>query len=255
MDEKPRADSPAALSPHRPLTEFYPAAAARQNFVNELFDEAAPDYDWVSGMMSFGRDQSYRRAALQKAGLTSGMRLLDVASGTGLMIKAALEIGVDPAFVTGVDPSHGMLEQNRERNPKTVTLLEGKGEALPCADSTFDFVCMGYALRHVEDLRKLFGEFSRVLKPDGRILILEITRPKNSAALRLMRFYMQQVAPRLGWLRRRNKSTAKLMQYYWATIEECVPPPVILSALETSGFRKVKRTTTGAVLSEYVAER
>ena len=58
MDEQPRTDLPAAaLSPHRPLTEFYPAAAARQNFVNELFDEAAPDYDWVSGMMSFGRDQ------------------------------------------------------------------------------------------------------------------------------------------------------------------------------------------------------
>jgi demethylmenaquinone methyltransferase/2-methoxy-6-polyprenyl-1,4-benzoquinol methylase len=256
MDEKPRADSPAAaLSPHRPLTEFYPVAAARQDFVNELFDEAAPDYDWVSGVMSFGRDQSYRRTTLQKAGLRDGMRLLDVASGTGLMIKAALELGVNAALVTGVDPSRGMLEQNRERNPKTVTLLEGKGEALPCADSTFDFVCMGYALRHVEDLRKLFSEFHRVLRPDGRVLILEITRPKNSVALRLMRFYMQKVVPRLGWLRRRNKSTAKLMQYYWATIEECVSPPVIISALEASGFRNVKRTTTSAVLSEYVAER
>jgi len=136
-----------------------------------------------------------------------------------------------------------------------VTLLEGKGEALPCADASFDFVSMGYALRHVEDLRRLFGEFRRVLKPDGRLLILEITRPKNTLALHLMRFYMQKVVPRLGWLRRRNKSTAKLMEYYWATIEECVPPPVILSALEASGFRDVKRTTTGAVLSEYVARR
>jgi hypothetical protein len=58
MNEQPRTDLPAtALSPHRPLTEFYPEPAARQNFVNELFDEAAPDYDWVSGMMSFGSDQ------------------------------------------------------------------------------------------------------------------------------------------------------------------------------------------------------
>src|SRR5579862_5680962 len=125
MDEKPPADSPAAaLSPHRPLTEFYPESAGRQNFVNELFDEAAPDYDWVSGMMSFGSDQFYRRDALKKAGLQNGMRLLDVASGTGLMIKAALELGLDPALVTGIDPSRGMLAKNRERNP--VTLLEGK---------------------------------------------------------------------------------------------------------------------------------
>jgi demethylmenaquinone methyltransferase/2-methoxy-6-polyprenyl-1,4-benzoquinol methylase len=187
--------------------------------------------------------------------LRSGMKLLDVASGTGLMIKAALELGVNPAQVTGVDPSRGMLAQNRKHNPATVTLLEGKGENLPCADSTFDFVSMGYALRHVEDLRKLFGEFHRVLKPNGRVLILEITRPKSAVALHLMRFYMQKLVPRIGWLRSRNKSTAKLMEYYWATIEECVPPAVILAALEAAGFKNVKRTTTGAVLSEYVAER
>jgi demethylmenaquinone methyltransferase/2-methoxy-6-polyprenyl-1,4-benzoquinol methylase len=254
MNEQPQKELPTApLSPHRPLSEFYPATVKRQNFVNELFDEAAPDYDWVSGMMSLGRDRFYRRDALQRAGLRSGMQFLDVASGTGLMIKAALELGVDPALVTGVDPSRGMLAQNRKRNP--VTLLEGRGEALPCVDSMFDFVCMGYALRHVEDLRQLFSEFHRVLRPDGRVLILEITRPTNPVALGLMRFYMQKVVPRVGWLRRRNRSTAKLMEYYWSTIAECVAPSIIISALEASGFRNVKRTTTGPVLSEYVAQR
>jgi demethylmenaquinone methyltransferase/2-methoxy-6-polyprenyl-1,4-benzoquinol methylase len=253
MNELPKTDSPLPLSPHRPLSEFYPAPAARQNFVKELFDEAAPDYDWVSSMMSLGRDQIYRREALQRAGLTGGMRLLDVATGTGLMIKAALELGVNPAQVTGVDPSQGMLAENRKRNP--VTLLEGTGEALPCENSAFDFVCMGYALRHVEDLGKLFGEFRRVLRPDGKLLILEITRPTNPVALPLIRFYMQQLVPRIGWLRRRNKSTAKLMQYYWATIAECVPPSVIISALADGGFKNVKRTVSNGVLSEYVAER
>ncbi len=254
MNGQPPKDLPAApLSPHRPLDGFYSGPGARQGFVNELFDQAAPDYDWVSGMMSFGSDQFYRKDCLRKAGLQAGMQLLDVASGTGLMIKAALELGVNPAQVTGVDPSAGMLAENRKRNP--VTLLEGKGEALPCADATFDFVCMGYALRHVEDLHRLFGEFRRVLRPGGRVLILEITRPQSVVALRVMRFYMQTVVPRVGWLRRRNKSTAELMRYYWATIEECVPPAVILSALEATGFKQVKRTTTGAVLSEYVAER
>ena len=247
------ASTDLPLAPHRPLPEYYPAPAARQDFVNQLFNEAAPDYDWVSGMMSFGSDQFYRRDALRQAGLRPGLRLLDVASGTGLMIKAALELGLDPALVTGVDPSQGMLAENRRHYP--VTLLEGKGEALPCADASFDFVSLGYALRHTGDLRQLFREFHRVLRPGGRVLILEITRPKSAVALRLMRFYMQTIVPRLGWLRRRNRSTAKLMQYYWTTIEECVPPPVILEALAASGLKNVKRTTTGAVLSEYVAER
>jgi demethylmenaquinone methyltransferase/2-methoxy-6-polyprenyl-1,4-benzoquinol methylase len=254
MNELPRTDSPASpLSPHRPLSEFYPASVARQNFVNELFDEAAPDYDWVSGMMSLWRDRFYRRDALRRAGLKSGMQFLDVASGTGLMIRSALELGVDPALVTGVDASRGMLAENRKRNP--VTLLEGRGEALPCADSMFDFVCMGYALRHVEDLRKLFGEFRRVLRPEGRVLILEITRPTSPIGLHLLRFYMQKLLPLVAWLRRRNRSTRKLIQYYWATIAACVPPPVIIAALEASGFVDVRRTTTGAVLSEYVAQR
>ncbi len=254
MNEHPQTDfPPAPLSPHRPLSEFYPAPTARQGFVNDLFDEAAPDYDWVSGIMSLGSDRFYRKNALRKAGLQSRMRLLDVASGTGLMIQAALELGVAPTLVTGVDPSRGMLVENRKRNP--VTLLEGRGEALPCADASFDFVCMGYALRHVEDLHKLFSEFLRVLRPEGRVLILEITRPTSPVALGLMRFYMQKVLPGLGWLRRRNRSTAKLMQYYWATIAECVPPAAILAALEASGFSRVKRTTTGVVLSEYVAQR
>jgi demethylmenaquinone methyltransferase/2-methoxy-6-polyprenyl-1,4-benzoquinol methylase len=253
MNDLPKTDLPASpLSPHRPLSEFYSAPAARQNFVNDLFDEAAPDYDWVSGMMSFGRDQIYRREALRRAGLTGGMRLLDVASGTGLMIKAALEIGVAPALVTGVDPSRGMLAENRKRNP--VTLLEGIGEALPCADASFDFVCMGYALRHVEDLGRLFAEFRRVLRPGGKVLILEITRPTNPVALPLIRFYMQQLVPRIGWLRRRNKSTVKLMQYYWATIAECVPPAVILAALAAGGFKDVKRTVSNGILSEYLAQ-
>lgn len=241
------------LSPHRPLPEFYPETAVRQDYVNELFNEAAPDYDWVSGMMSMWSDRFYRRDALRRGGLQRGMQYLDVASGTGLMIKAALELGVDPAHVTGVDPSRGMLAQNRQRNP--VKLLEGKGEALPCADASVDFVSMGYALRHVEDLNVLFKEFHRVLRPGGRVLILEITKPTNPVAYRFMRFYMYHVLPRVGWFRRRNKSTLKLVEYYWATIAECVPPGVIISALEASGFRNVKRIITGKVLSDYVAER
>ena len=254
MNEPSPSETPGTpLSPHRPLTEFYREPVARQRYVNDLFDEAAPDYDWMSGVMSFWSDQLYRRDALRRAGLQDGMRFLDVASGTGLMIKAALELGVNPALITGVEPSRGMLAENQKRN--LVTLLEGRAESLPCADASFDFVSMGYALRHVEDLHRLFAEFRRVLRPEGRILILEITRPSSRLALGLMRLYMKTVLPLAIALRRRNQSSAKLMEYYWATIAECVPPSVILAALESSGFKEVKRTTTGTVLSEYVARR
>lgn len=241
------------LPPHRPLPEFYTAPVARGNFVNSLFDEAAPDYDWLSRLMSFGTDRRYRREALHRAGLQPRMRLLDVASGTGLMVRAALELGLAASQVTGVDPSAGMLAQNRRQN--AVNLLQGRGERLPVRDASFDFVCMGYALRHVEDLHALFREFRRVLCPGGRLLILEITRPANPVMFGLLRFHMQTLLPLLLRLRRGKAFTARLMEYYWATIAECVPPEAILHALDSEGFEGAQRKTTGPILSEYVAGR
>src|SRR5262249_49336196 len=91
------------VAPHRPLAEFYPEPAVRDRFVTPLFDECARDYDWTSRLLSLGSDRRYRKRALQRAGLKPGMRLLDVASGTGLMIEAALELGVIPGCVCGVD--------------------------------------------------------------------------------------------------------------------------------------------------------
>jgi demethylmenaquinone methyltransferase/2-methoxy-6-polyprenyl-1,4-benzoquinol methylase len=243
----------APTAPHRPLGEFYSEPSKRGRYVNDLFDEAAPDYDWISGVMSFWTDRFYRRLALRRAGLRPGMKLLDVASGTGLMVKAALELGLDPAHVTGIDPSRGMLDRNRHRNP--VRLLQARGECLPLGNETFDFVSMGYALRHTEDLCNLFAELRRVLRPGGRLLILEITKPASPFALFMMRIYMQKVLRWLAWLRRRNQATARLVEYYWATIAECVPPQVILSALQSQGFRDVRRTTTGPLLSDYAAVR
>jgi demethylmenaquinone methyltransferase/2-methoxy-6-polyprenyl-1,4-benzoquinol methylase len=235
------------------LNEFYGTSAERPRFVNELFDQAAPDYDWLSGLLSFGTDRRYRRQALSRAGLKPGMKMLDVATGTGLVVKAALELGLSPADVCGVDPSQGMLEQNRARNP--VTLLQGRGEKLPFPDASFDFVSMGYALRHVEDLRLLFRELRRVLRPDGRVLVLEITRPQSRLGFGLMRWFMRSLLPRLVRWRKRSACSARLLEYYWVTIAECVPPAVILDALNAGSWRDVRRVTFGPLLSEYVARK
>jgi demethylmenaquinone methyltransferase / 2-methoxy-6-polyprenyl-1,4-benzoquinol methylase len=241
------------LPPHGVLPEFYGGAGERRDYINKLFDEAAPDYDWVSGVMSLWSDRFYRRDVLRRAGLLGGMDFLDVATGTGLMVRAAIESGATPERITGVDPSAGMLAQNRHH--PAVTLREGIGEALPVAESSQDVVCIGYALRHVEDLNRLFAEFHRVLRPGGKLLILEIARPKSRWGLALLRFNMKTLLPRIAWLRRRNASTLRLMEYYWATIEACVPPDTILAAMQRAGFKSVSRKTTGPVLSEYLAER
>ena len=241
------------IAPHPTLTEFYPVPAERARFVNELFDHAACDYDRMSGALSLGTDRSYRRWALQQAGLKPGMRVLDVATGTGLVAQAALDSGVRPVDVVGLDPSRGMLEENRKQ--RGLKLIQGLGEALPFRAGAFDFIVMGYALRHVEDLAVLFAEFDRVLRKPGQVLILEISRPSSRIGFALMRFYLQKLLPFLTRPASRSPESARLMKYYWATIAECVPPAAILSALSKAGFRPVERRARAGILNEYLARK
>jgi len=241
------------VRPVRDLPEFVPPARKRSEFVQEIFDHTAAHYDTLSAALSFGTCRAYRRMALRRAGLTPGMKMLDVATGTGLVARAALQLGLAPQDIVGVDPSRGMLDENRRGQP--ISLVQGFGEALPFADESFDFISMGYALRHVEDLVDLFSEYKRVLKKGGRVLVLEITRPASRIGTSIGRFYMCRVLPVLTRALTRNVETGTLMRFYWTTIEECVPPATILEALEASGLKEVKRRTTGSLLSDYMARR
>ena len=253
MIHKASNDPRMKVAPHPTLTEFYSAPVERACFVNDLFDRTARDYDWISGAMSFGTDRLYRRRALQQAGLKPGMRVLDVATGTGLVAQAALDSGIAQVDVIGLDASRGMLEVNRKH--RALQLIQGFGEALPFRDSSFDFVIMGYALRHVNDLAALFAEFDRVLRRPGQVLILEISCPSSNLGFVAMRFYMRKLLPFLARFARRSQETAGLMRYYWATIAECVPPASILSALSGAGFQPVERKTRVGILSEYLATK
>ena len=245
----PQNETQEKLAPHPPLATFYRSPSDRPQFVQELFDRSARHYDWLSAAMSLGTDRQYRKITLRRAGLRGGMKLLDVATGTGLMAQAALDLGVSPRDLVGLDPSRGMLQENRKRNP--ISLLQGLGERLPFRDQVFDFITMSYALRHVEDLGGLFREFHRVLRSGGRVLLLELTRPTSRFGFLAMQFLLRKIVPWLTRLRTREREPVTLMEYYWTTIAECVPPETILSVLAGSGFSDARRQTLGSVLSEY----
>lgn len=239
--------------PHRPLTEFYSDPRERPEYIAHLFNESARHYDWISSVMAFGSDKYYRRAALAKAGLKPGMRMLDVATGTGLVARAALQLGLAPKEVIGLDPSAGMLHENSKTTG--IQLVRGVGERLPFRDQSFDFISMGYALRHVESLAALFSEFRRVLKPGGRALVLEISRPDSKFMMRLLRAYMNTALPVIARVRTSSAELRELMKYYWATIEHCVPPEKIVTELKGTGFTTVERRRFGPMLNDYYAEK
>ena len=242
---------PTSTPPHRVLDRYYEREDDRAAFVSSLFDGAARYYDRVGDVLAFGTGRFYRRHALQCAGLAPGMKLLDVATGTGQVAQAATRILHDPRRVFGLDPSIGMLREARKVH--SGPLVRARAEAMPLRDDSFDMLSMGFALRHVATLETAFAEYRRVLKPGGRLLLLEVSRPRSRVTRWAIRVYLQRVLPTLIRLATSNPDAPLLMTYYWDTIEECVPPEAILAALSHTGFVNVEHRMRAGCLSEYVA--
>ena len=231
------------------MPEYYEDPDQRPAWVTRLFDDTATDYDRIERWVSLGTGGWYRRSALRRAGLRAGMRVLDVATGTGLVAREAKRIVGESGLIVGVDPSSGM--RRLAEAGVGIETREGTAEALPAADSSFDFVAMGYALRHLSGLRAAFGEFARVLRPGGRVCILEITRPRSRLGRVLVRAQLSAV-PRVARMVRRGPArTAELWRYYWDTIDRCVPPSAVVETLAQAGFEDARHTATLGVFSEY----
>jgi demethylmenaquinone methyltransferase / 2-methoxy-6-polyprenyl-1,4-benzoquinol methylase len=248
------APTPPPTPPHPVLKEYYSSAAERQGFVGELFDGCARYYNHIGRMLDLGSGPAYRKWAVRRAGLRPGMRLLDVATGTGLLARGAARVVGKSGRVIGVDPSRGMLQEAQKALPSS-PLVQGRAEALPFRDASFDMLSMCFALRHVPDLDVAFGEYYRVLKPGGRLLLNEVSRPTSRILRAMFRIHFQHIMPWLARLTTRSQPAELLMKFYWDTIDQCVPPETIITALGRSGFVKVERILWWGFMSEYRAAR
>lgn len=238
------------LAPHAPLSAYYDDESEHLRYLRRIFDDTAPDYDRIERLLALGSGPWYRRSALRRAGLQPGAAVLDVGIGTGLVAREALGlIGPDGRLI-GVDPSPGMLAQVRLPG---VELLAGRAEALPRPDASADFISMGYALRHIADLSAAFAEFHRVLRPGGRLLLLEISKPEGRFGTLLLRAYMRGLVPLIARLVTRRGDTSELWRYYWDTIEACIAPAAVMEVLRAAGFVGVERHLELGIFSEYRA--
>ena len=236
------------VPPHPVLDQYYSRPDERQGFVADLFDGCARYYNRVGTMLDLGSGRWYRRDALRRAGLRKGMRLLDVAAGTGLMTRGGVDI-VGKSNVVGVDPSQGMLGEAKKA--VTAPLVRGRAEALPFRGDRFDMLSMGFALRHVPDLGIAFREYFRVLKPGGRIILLETPRPETRFGRWFVKTHFQRVLPWMARIIFRNEPAQLLMKFYWDTIEVCVPPEAVMGALERAGFARTRRVVSLGMFSDY----
>jgi demethylmenaquinone methyltransferase/2-methoxy-6-polyprenyl-1,4-benzoquinol methylase len=235
------------------LVDYYRTQAERASFVRRLFDATAADYDRVNALFSLGTGRAYRRRMLRRAGLTEGAAVLDVAGGTGLLAAEACRIVGGAGQVTALDISWGMLQAARA--VRGLALVQGTAERLPLRDGRFDFVTMGYGLRHLALLETAFAEFRRVLRPGGRLLLLEIGRPDSRLGLALARLYLGRIVPSLSRAVGRSGKADLLMRYYWDTVENCVSKAAILDVLGKARFAEVTCTSDLGIFHAYSATR
>jgi demethylmenaquinone methyltransferase/2-methoxy-6-polyprenyl-1,4-benzoquinol methylase len=170
-----------------------PSGEEKTERVRSMFDAIAPRYDLVNRVMTLGLDQGWRRAAVSSLSLPEGSVVLDLACGTGDLSALSAAAGYR---TVGADMSAGMLAANRRRTP----LVRCDAACLPLATGSVDGVLCGYALRNFTDLAGSLGEAARVVRPGGRIAILEVATPDARLLRAGHRLWFERVVPVLGGL-------------------------------------------------------
>jgi demethylmenaquinone methyltransferase/2-methoxy-6-polyprenyl-1,4-benzoquinol methylase len=236
-------------TPPRSVLEDDPSPSDTRRRAVGLLDAAARDYERIGGSLDLGSGRWYRGYALRRAGLSPGMTLLDVATGTGLLARAGARIVGDPGAVVGIDASAAMLREARRAHPSP--LVQGRAESLPFRADRFDALSMGFLLRYVDDLETILRECRRVLKPGGRLLVLELERPTSRGTRWLLRTHVQRVVPWVVGLRTRSQPARSLARQCWETIDRGLPPETVLALLRRSGFVDVRRHVWFGLFGEY----
>ena len=239
--------------PHTPLTDYYENPADRAAYVQDLFDKSAHHYDTIEKIF-FNAGLHYRRLSLKFNGLSTGMKVLDVAIGTAAVSKGALRVVGPEGRVFGVDPNPAMLREARKA--VDIPLTRGVAQALSFKSGFFDFVTMGIALRHVSDLKTTFSEYYRVLKPGGTLWILESHVPQNGIGHGLTKFVWAKLIPGLTLLTTRSREAKELMDYSWDTIDQCAQPAKIVEAMYAGGFDSARfKVVVPGAFCEYIGKK
>lgn len=235
------------------------AAADKARRVEAMFNAIAKSYDLNNRVHSLGRDQSWRRAAVKAAQVKAGDRVLDCACGTGdltlAFMRALWRLG-PPASeqVVGLDFTAGMLDVAREKgkrilapvkaDPRPIFLgdriqwIQGDAMNLPFPDASFDIVSIAFGIRNVSDPAKAFAEFHRVLKPGGRLVVLEFSEPKNAFLKWAYGFYFRHVMPRTAALIARDRSGA--YDYLPRSVQTFLSREGMVKMYGAAGFGQVK---------------
>jgi demethylmenaquinone methyltransferase / 2-methoxy-6-polyprenyl-1,4-benzoquinol methylase len=220
-----------------PSSTPLPQGEEKVRAVRSMFDSIAPRYDLMNRLLTFRLDVGWRRRAVASLRLPSGSLVLDLAAGTGDLCRDLQRAG---HLAVGADLSWGMLAHARTSAP----LLQADALRLPMPDGAADGVTCGFALRNFVDLEGFFTELGRVVRPGGRVALLDVAEPANPVLRWGHGVYFGKVVPKIGGL----LSDAAAYRYLPESVAYLPPPPVMLDALGAAGFVEVdRRLLTGGI--------
>ena len=214
--------------------------AEKASRVQKMFSAIAPSYDINNRVHSMWRDQAWRRAAVKMAELKPGDQVVDVACGTGDLSMAFADALDANGSVTGVDFTHEMLVVAEQKNlaNKPIAYMQGDAMNLPLPDACCDVVSIAFGIRNVAKPEKAMAEFYRILKPDGRLIVLEFSLPKNPLLLAGYNVYFKHIMPRTATLIAGDKSGA--YKYLPKSVNTFIDREGMHAMMTEAGFTDLK---------------
>ena len=224
------------------LQSAFTSPEHKRRYVRSLFATIADRYDFITVVLSYGRDRAWKRRLIREARVQRGQRVLDLACGTGDLAFAASRRG---AVVSGLDITARMVEIARAKGLKAKadgewpipTFLIGDMMALPFAAGSIDLVTTGYGLRNVPELAVAIDEIVRVLKPDGRLLSLDFNRPQWAPLRAAYLGYLTGIGSALGWILHRDPDTYR---YIPESVRRYPGAHGVAALLRERGFEDVR---------------
>jgi demethylmenaquinone methyltransferase/2-methoxy-6-polyprenyl-1,4-benzoquinol methylase len=225
--------------------------------IGDMFSAIAPRYDFLNRLLSAGIDRRWRRLAVRAAAPASGGRFLDVATGTADVALEIFRQKGSEARVTGADISPGMMRIGQRKAAKAgvgsrMTFVQAPCESLPFRDAAFDSATISFGIRNVVDRERGLAEMCRVVRPGGRVVVLEFSLPGNPLFAALYRFYFTTLLPRIGGLFSKRSAYAYLPE----SVLSFPTPEAFSGMMVAAGCSSVSRTPlTFGIATLYVGTR